>query len=357
VFSLSGESKSPMPNTLLDHVSTITLHRDTALLDRSVITSLIELLKLEEARLVDIYRLDNELFFTTSAWSESGRIFGQNDLPPDADALPLATYQGGREAIASRTTCERCDAGRYRYWIPVFTDDIPVACFELTSITALDSHRVDLATGIIGLYRNYRALLEDSQQDTLTGLSNRKTFDRSLAHFLNSASKGSEDAGYGDEKRRPAADTSSTHWLAVIDIDHFKRVNDQFGHLFGDEVLILLANRMRGCFRQNDKLFRFGGEEFVVLLQHVDAAGAKATLERFRAKIAAENFPQVGKVTVSIGFAPAREADTPSALLGSADEALYFAKSNGRNQVCSYDELVASGLLKKKEVHTEAEFF
>jgi GGDEF domain-containing protein len=95
----------------------------------------------------------------------------------------------------------------------------------------------------------------------------------------------------------------------------------------------------------------------VVLLQHVDAAGAKATLERFRAKIAAENFPQVGKVTVSIGFAPARAADTPSALLGSADEALYFAKSNGRNQVCSYDELVASGLLKKKEMHTEAEFF
>jgi diguanylate cyclase (GGDEF)-like protein len=347
-----------MPNKLLDHVGTITLHRDTALLDRSVITSLIELLKLEEARLEEIYRLDNELFFTVAAWSEDGQIFGQEDLPPDTEALPLASHQGAREAITSHAAYEHCDAGRCRYWIPVFADDLPVACFELTSATALDNHRIDLATGIIGLYRNYRSLLEDSQQDTLTGLFNRKTFDRSLAHFLSAASKGSDETGFSGNQRRKNGDSvSSMHWLAVIDIDHFKRINDQFGHLFGDEVLILLANRMRGCFRQNDKLFRFGGEEFVVLLQHVDAAGAKATLERFRQTIAGETFPQVGKVTVSIGFAPAREADTPSALLGSADEALYFAKGNGRNQVCSYDELVASGLLKKKEVHTEAEFF
>lgn len=231
------------------------------------------------------------------------------------------------------------------------SEDGPIACFELRHQSGLTSHQLDLAAGIIGLYRNYRALLEDSQQDTLTGLSNRKTFDHSLAHFLSSASEkqqASPERRHGD---------MHDHWLAVIDIDHFKRVNDRFGHLYGDEVLILVANRMRGCFRQDDKLFRFGGEEFVVLLRHVDAAGAHSTLDRFRMAIAGEEFPQVGQVTVSIGFARAEAGASPAAVLGNADEALYFAKGNGRNQVCQYEALVAAGNLERKTLHTEAEFF
>ncbi|MDQ5916828.1 MAG: hypothetical protein QG584_2722, partial [Pseudomonadota bacterium] len=74
-----------MPNKLLDHVKTITLHRDTAVLDRSVITSLIELLKLQQAKLVEICQLDSEHFFTVSAWGEEGGIHGQDDLPPEAE--------------------------------------------------------------------------------------------------------------------------------------------------------------------------------------------------------------------------------------------------------------------------------
>lgn len=341
-----------MPNILLDHVKSITLHRDTALLDRSVITSLMELIKLERVKLVELFRLDGELLFTPAAWSGEGEIFGPDDLPLDNEALPLDAYPGAREAVAAHQNVEKNEAGIYRYWLPVHAGDTPVACFEFEHNQALSEHQLDLAAGIIGLYRNYRALLEDSQQDTLTGLSNRKTFDRSLAHFLNSASS----AGPSQEGERRHDDTGD-HWLAVIDIDHFKRINDRFGHLYGDEVLILVANRLRGCFRQNDKLFRFGGEEFVALLRNIGAEGAKTTLERFRATIASENFPQVGQVTVSIGFARAGANDTPRTVLGNADEALYFAKDNGRNQVCRYEELVASGKLQPKALHTEAEFF
>jgi diguanylate cyclase (GGDEF)-like protein len=341
-----------MPNKLLDHVKTITLHRDTALLDRSVITSLMELMKLERVKLVELCRLDGELLFTPAAWSEEGETFGADDLPPDIEAMPIAAYPGARDAIAKHDHFEQAEPNHYRCWIPVYAGETPVACFELENSRPLTEHQIDLAAGIIGLYRNYRSLLEDSQQDTLTGLSNRKTFDRSLAHFLTSASDAAETPG--SERRHG---NSSDHWLAVIDIDHFKRVNDRFGHLYGDEVLILVANRMRGSFRQNDKLFRFGGEEFVVLLRNVDACGAKATLERFRATIANEQFSQVGQVTVSIGFTRVRAADTPSAVLGNADEALYFAKGNGRNQVWRYEDLVESGKLQRKTLHTEAEFF
>ena len=340
-----------MSNKLLDHVRTITLHRDTAVLDRSVITSLLELLHLDDVRLVEICRLDGELYFTTTAWSEDGEVFGQDQLPSDAEALPLTAYAGAREAVETHGIVSGGSAGQYHHWLPVHSDDGPIACFELRHPSGLTTHQLDLAAGIIGLYRNYRALLEDSQQDTLTGLANRKTFDHSLAHFLSSAS----ETPHASPERRHGE--THDHWLAVVDIDHFKRVNDRFGHLYGDEVLILVANRMRRSFRQGDKLFRFGGEEFVVLLRHVDAAGALATLERFRMAIAGEQFPQVGQVTVSIGFVRAAAGASPAAVLGSADEALYFAKANGRNRVCQYESLVEAGHLERKTLHTEAEFF
>lgn len=352
-----------MTHKLLDHVRTITLHRDTALLDRSVITSLLQLLKLADASLYEICKLDGELFVTKSAWSESGRVFGQEHLPPGSDTLPLEGFPAIRAAVEGEQETAIAD-GQHRHYIPVSAEDGPIACFELRHSEGLDAHQIDLAAGIIGLYRNYRALLEDSQQDTLTGLNNRKTFDRSLAGLLAADAppeEGSITGGNPEQDGASAIDRRQTgiaeHWLAVIDIDHFKRVNDRFGHLYGDEVLILVANRMRRCFRQGDKLFRFGGEEFVVLLRHVSAADALSTLERFRAEIAREPFPQVGTVTVSIGFAEARPGDTPAAVLGNADEALYFAKENGRNQVHRYETLIAQGLLTRKTLHTEVEFF
>ena len=341
---------------LLDHVESLTVHRDTALLDRSVVASLQELLAVERIRLIEVSPLDGELYFSITAWSENGQILGPEDLAEEADLQPLDAYPGAAAAIRTQQIQHDRRDERHLSWIPAMKGDTPLACFELEHGSAMDDHHLDIAAGIVGLYRNYRALLEDSQQDTLTGLANRKTFDHSLAHFLSSAraSSTTHDVSDGDERRHTG---NADHWLAVIDIDHFKRINDRFGHLYGDEVLILVANRMRACFRQSDKLFRFGGEEFVVLLRYVDLNGARHTLERFREAIANDDFPQVGRVTVSIGFTRADISGTPSAVLGAADEALYFAKGNGRNQVCCYEELVDLGRLEKKALHTEVEFF
>ena len=130
--------------------------------------------------------------------------------------------------------------------------------------------------GILSVYRNYQSLLDYSERDSLTGLLNRKTFDEKFARMVNA--RPSDSVARDDNERRHHAETKS-QWLAVIDIDHFKRVNDQFGHLYGDEVLILVANVLRTSFRAQDRVFRFGGEEFVVLLRSATLADAQMVFE------------------------------------------------------------------------------
>ncbi|WP_306306215.1 GGDEF domain-containing protein [Methylomonas koyamae] len=115
-------------------------------------------------------------------------------------------------------------------------------------------------------------------------------------------------------------------WIAMLDIDNFKRINDTYGHLYGDEVLLVFSQAMEKHFRYNDFLFRFGGEEFVVILNLVNQADAEATFERFRAAIERHRFPISGPVTVSIGLTHIDHLTLPIHLLDRADKALYQPK-------------------------------
>ena len=90
-------------------------------------------------------------------------------------------------------------------------------------------------------------------------------------------------------------DANPAYWLGVIDVDHFKRVNDNFGHLIGDEVLLLLSRLMRTCFRFHDRLYRFGGEEFVAVIRCESEDDALQAFERLRQACEQYNFPQVGQ--------------------------------------------------------------
>ena len=212
----------------------------------------------------------------------------------------------------------------------------------------LDKDALPVIELLVTAFRNLMGLLDYSEIDSLTGLLNRKTFDVHLMQIL--ASIGADDdtqlEAINLPKRRQGQSAVTHHWLAVIDIDHFKRINDGFGHLIGDEVLLLLANLMKSAFRFRDKLFRFGGEEFVVVLKPAAAEQALAAFERFRKLIAEHRFPQVEHITVSIGFAPIKIHNQPSVIIDQADEALYWAKENGRNRVASYDTLVAEGKIQ-----------
>ncbi len=153
-------------------------------------------------------------------------------------------------------------------------------------------------------------------------MNNRRHFDETLEREYLRARR----------HRRPLS-------LLVLDIDHFKKINDQYGHLAGDHVLRELAGLVQGRVRRDETVARYGGEEFVVLLPETTLEGAVSLAENLRARIAAHSFVFQNTnipVTVSIGCSEAIEADsTAPDLFRRADELLYQAKKGGRNRVCS----------------------
>ncbi|HIJ85420.1 MAG: hypothetical protein HW380_1416 [Magnetococcales bacterium] len=199
------------------------------------------------------------------------------------------------------------------------------------------------------MYINLERTIRAKDQDPLTGLLNRRSFDETITNIL--------DVNAQIHEINRAGGTGAC--LAVFDIDHFKRVNDTFGHAIGDEVLILFAQQMQRIFRVADILYRFGGEEFLVILLKVDAPMALAALERFRETIANYRFPQVETVTVSIGFVMVNGQDFPPELIEKADKALYYSKENGRNQVNNFDDLVQNGRIAniERSTHDEVEMW
>ncbi|TDI43586.1 MAG: diguanylate cyclase [Acidobacteria bacterium] len=164
--------------------------------------------------------------------------------------------------------------------------------------------------------------------DALTGLFNRRYLDGALERELARASR-----------------SESSLALLMLDIDHFKSVNDTYGHAVGDLILKKVAATLSGRLRQADVLARFGGEEFVVLLPQVTAAAALDSAERIRASVERTRFHAGGKrthVTVSIGLAMfPDQSDAPESLLEAADQALYQAKKLGRNRVCCSGQVEA----------------
>ncbi|NCP65608.1 MAG: diguanylate cyclase [Paraglaciecola sp.] len=155
-----------------------------------------------------------------------------------------------------------------------------------------------------------------SRRDGLTGLQNRRAAEEALQHeFLVLKRSGTRFS------------------VLILDVDHFKQVNDKFGHLVGDAVLIDIAKLIQSSVRQTDLAARFGGEEFLVLLPDTIESAIKVA-EKIRLSIEAQTFPEVGRVTVSIGVSGARRADeSQDEVVHRADMALYEAKRAGRNQV------------------------
>lgn len=155
-----------------------------------------------------------------------------------------------------------------------------------------------------------------SNTDELTGLPNRRrvgeVLHAELVRFAN---------------------TSRTFAVLMIDVDHFKAVNDRFGHAAGDDVLVALAARTAGSLRAIDLLGRWGGEEFVAILPEITSENTMHLAESLRQRIAASPLPGGQVVTISCGAACARPGDTAEALLERADAALYAAKRRGRNRV------------------------
>lgn len=172
------------------------------------------------------------------------------------------------------------------------------------------------------LRRHLEALRQEAMTDALTGLANRKAFDLCLRDAADEAA----------ERGRPLA-------LLLADIDHFKVFNDSYGHRVGDEVLKIVARRMKDGVKGRDTAARYGGEEFAVLLPDTALADALKVAEQLRAALASKTLrnrrtqARYGCITLSIGAACYRPGEPMGALLQRADEALYRAKRAGRNRV------------------------
>ena len=158
---------------------------------------------------------------------------------------------------------------------------------------------------------------EMAQIDALTGLANRSSFEDKMI----------------DEFERIERYQSQAFSMIFFDIDHFKNVNDTYGHLVGDHVLTSLSTQCKSLLRTNDMLARWGGEEFVIILPMVECEDAQLVAEKLRKHIEGYIFEQVGNITCSFGVSQYRTGDTPAALLHRTDNAMYTAKSSGRNRV------------------------
>lgn len=203
-----------------------------------------------------------------------------------------------------------------------------------------------LAESHIRIFLNQINLLNINERDALTGLYNRQAFDQRLKHLLE------------NRNQNRKSDTSMDNIFALVDIDHFKRINDTLGHIYGDEVLILFARILQHSIREDDWVFRYGGEEFAIVLHNCDLPLGGKILERIRSNIEAYDFPQLERVTCSMGYTSVDAKQPLGVNFQRADAALYYAKENGRNQLHSYDQLIEQRSLQQMTPSTgEIELF
>lgn len=178
------------------------------------------------------------------------------------------------------------------------------------------------------LKKDFEQVKTEASVDFLTGVPNRKAFDEALLKLTGEALSDNKDL-----------------CLLMIDIDHFKRFNDEYGHLTGDEVLRFVAKKIKELVRGRDFLARFGGEEFVLILPETPIIGATVVAESIRSFFAETTLKEVatskklGKITVSLGAARYHPGEPTEELIMRSDQALYFAKNTGRNRVVEESEI------------------
>jgi diguanylate cyclase (GGDEF)-like protein len=203
--------------------------------------------------------------------------------------------------------------------LPFIDHGMPVLAFTLTYVLRSAAFGT-VAALVYAVIADRRVIERLSVTDKLTGLFNRRRFDEELA----------EEALRAERYHHPLA-------LIILDVDHFKRYNDRHGHLKGDTVLRQVAKVMLRTKRATDLAYRYGGEEFCLLLPETGIAEARDVAERLRVAVERESFigehTQPGaRLTVSLGVASLLTAEEPRRLFAEADEALYRAKEKGRNR-------------------------
>jgi diguanylate cyclase (GGDEF)-like protein len=217
--------------------------------------------------------------------------------------LPLASQIGIRAYVPGHTESHRKNGAYER-----------VALAGLLALAALMLLTLVLARPLLRAFRWTEEQASEARVDSLTGLANRRALEEVLAAEISRAQR-------------------FTHQLAVVllDLDRFKEINDSFGHAAGDVMLRAVSRLLTSLARQGDTVARWGGEEFVVVLPETDLAGAERFAERLRRTIEAQSVGDM-QTSASCGVATMLPEDNVEELLHAADQALYQAKTNGRNR-------------------------
>jgi diguanylate cyclase (GGDEF)-like protein len=206
-----------------------------------------------------------------------------------------------------------CEWGDLRLKEDCSADELALACTLLAEVARLRKETARAA-------EVQRTISQLAYSDPLTGLPNRRAWEMQLTAKLGAARSG-----------------ESVVWLAIVDLDGFKQVNDAFGLSVGDEVLRRVGSALAGALRRRDLIARLGGDEFGVLLADIQESAIARVFDRLRAAVASEELPSgVPALTASIGYASSSVASDASELFVAAERALRKAKSSGRDQAVHY---------------------
>jgi diguanylate cyclase (GGDEF)-like protein len=331
--------------SLFESVIRITEERDKRSLEKALVQTLSDFIDFETLVLLRVPRSVEGDYLEVAAFLSEAEIEDELELTPHDYGDPRARTDAFiNQCIETAEITSEKYHNKHRTATPIVVNNTVSGILDLRGHDDTDNTN-KLIQGFLRIFSNFQAIINDNEHDTLTGLLNRKTFESQLSELLSkprlTKSKINNNPTIGGQERR-SEKTDVFHWVGVLDIDHFKQINDNYGHIYGDEVLLHFANLMEQSFRNSDLLFRYGGEEFVVVLAPATEENALEIFNRFRKKLAAFDFPQVGHVTVSAGIIKIDAADRISTIIECADKALYFAKENGRNQVCDYHKSAIS---------------
>ncbi len=346
---MASQSEHGNMSSLLGKLGKMTSIRDTELLEQSLLKTLGPLLGVLDTSL---YRYDERNLLLrvlhhhrSREVDEHGvmRMIERIEEVRNLEALPdIVTLLTDHVRMLRKACTHRKDS---QYWIgyPLNGCDEVCGCFVFQRDHEVSPAEDAVIRSVLEVFSNYYDLLDSSQRDQLTGLLNRQSLERNFENIWRIFSE--QSISPPDEYGRRKG-SHLQYWFAVFDIDNFKSINDTYGHMIGDEVLLLASRLMTSTFRQGDLIYRFGGEEFVVIVATEEAGHAREIFERVRRVIETYSFPQVGRVTISGGFSRARLDVLPTEVLSRADRALYKAKEDGRNRIHEYEALVAAGIFK-----------
>ena len=348
-----------MESKILQSVVEITKHRDLDSLEYSLIVTMAELVPLTEISILKVInenKLD-KLEMTECLTAVKDKQGNKDYVWANGIQMITADQEVIKDLESTTITTRTSSEGLTKILAPIVVEGKVIGAINIKSSEEIASF-LPVIEGFTRIYNNYVVIFNESERDKLTGLYNRRTFDNKLKRLFQK--KKSQRELYLESEKIPERRVLSPDkfvWLAIFDIDHFKLVNDNYGHVFGDEVLLTISQLTKKCFRNSDLKFRVGGEEFVIILEPATFEMAKELLENLRKTIADHEFAQIGTVTISIGFAKIADKDYPPVILEFADKALYYAKENGRNCVHNYETLIEENKLASPKKPGDIDLF